>query len=194
MQTIIRCRNSTADIRSCFATEQIGWHRGIRQASKSQPRDESRAAPKSQSRDESRAAPISQLRDASWAARKASPNRGSRTARSIHNPAPSGAAEISPARKRWENAKFEPSPVGGDTQRSGRKPASPREHRQGSTLHSASNRISGSTISQGWLIKYRTPVGPKRNGFCRFTFSRLIRLTTLRLQSSVSACEVLCEQ
>src|ERR1700746_2544493 len=125
MQTIIRCRNSTADIRSCFATEQIGWHRGIRQASKSQPCEESRGARKA-----------SPARKAGLL-RKASPNGESRTARSIHNPAPSGAAEISPARKRWENAKFEPSPVGGDTQRSGRKPASPREHRQGSTLYPA---------------------------------------------------------
>src|ERR1700758_3428300 len=113
MQTIIRCRNSTADIRSCFATEQIGGTEEFGKLRKASPRDERRAAP------------ISQLRDASWAARKASPNRGSRTARSIHNPAPSGAAEISPARKRWENAKFEPSPVGATHSAAGesRKPS-----------------------------------------------------------------------
>lgn len=145
MQTIIRCRNSTADIRSCFATEEIGCHRGIRQASKSQLRDESRAASKSQSR------------DASWAARKASPNRGSRTARSIHNPAPSGAAEISPARKRWENAKFEPSPVGATHSAAGESPqALASTAKSLRCIHP--NRISGSTISQGWLIKYRSRV------------------------------------
>src|ERR1700747_3713136 len=136
MQTIIRCRNSKADIRSCFATEQIGGTEEFGKLRKASPRDERRAAP------------VSQLRDASWAARKASPNRGSRTARSIHNPAPSGAAEISPARKRWENAKFEPSPVGGDTQRSGRKPASPRKHAKGLRC-TQPTRISDSPTSSG---------------------------------------------
>src|SRR4029077_14379296 len=93
-------------------------------------------------------------------ARKASPNRGSRTAGSIHNPAPSGAAEIGPARKRWENAKFEPSPVGATHSAAGESPQALASTAQGlRCIHP--NRISDSTISQGWLIKYRSPVGPK---------------------------------
>jgi hypothetical protein len=103
MQTIIRCRNSTADIRSGFATEQIGGTPEFSPAMKVGPLDKP-------AREESRAA------------RSASPNGEAGLPEASITQPRQGAAEISPARKGWENAKFDPSPVGATHSAAGESP------------------------------------------------------------------------